>query len=189
MLSAVSAFVLCVLPLAIAAPAASSVTTSVSTAVASAAASPNARVSLLPIPPRQYACQSDLYCNGQLLQTVQLAALFPDSKTFVDKPARYPTEQILAAFQNLTQSSNFTTAALVDFVDSNFLGEGLDIEPATIPDFSESPAFLSNVSDAVYAGWLKQVNGYWSQLARQNVQNVSCATCESSLIPLNHTCM
>jgi hypothetical protein len=29
-------------------------------------------------------CDSPIYCEGPLLKTVQLAQLFPDSKTFVD---------------------------------------------------------------------------------------------------------
>lgn len=30
-------------------------------------------------------CDSPIYCEGPLLKTVQLAKLYPDSKTFVDK--------------------------------------------------------------------------------------------------------
>lgn len=29
-------------------------------------------------------CDSPIYCEGPLLKTVQLAGLYPDSKTFVD---------------------------------------------------------------------------------------------------------
>lgn len=35
---------------------------------------------------QQYrTCDSPIYCPGPLLETVQLAQLYPDSKTFVDK--------------------------------------------------------------------------------------------------------
>ena len=31
-----------------------------------------------------YSCNSPIYCEGPILKTVQLARIFPDSKTFVD---------------------------------------------------------------------------------------------------------
>lgn len=35
-----------------------------------------------------HTCNSPIYCPGPLLQKVQLAQLYPDSKTFVDKVDR-----------------------------------------------------------------------------------------------------
>jgi len=84
-------------------------TTAVSTAEASAA-TPSARQSLQPAPKKQPTCESDLYCPGPLLQAVQLAGLYPDSKTFVDKPGRYPTEQILAYVVLFQDSNKLLTA-------------------------------------------------------------------------------
>lgn len=31
-----------------------------------------------------FTCDSPIYCDGDILKTVQLARIFPDSKTFVD---------------------------------------------------------------------------------------------------------
>lgn len=36
------------------------------------------------------SCNSPIYCEGPILRTVQLARLFPDSKTFVDMVIRPP---------------------------------------------------------------------------------------------------
>jgi len=159
---------------------------SVSTAIASAA-SPAATEPVYPSPQKQWTCRSELFCPGRILQAVQLAGLYSDSKTFVDKPARYPTEQIVAAFDNITADGSYTYGQMESFVDVNFLGEGLNIVPATIPNFNANPEFLANVSDPIVRGWLKIVHGYWADLARNNVLNTTCADCESTVIPLNHT--
>ena len=42
-----------------------------------------------------------VYCGGPLLHAVQSAALFDDSKTFVDMPMRDEPEAVLAAFAAL----------------------------------------------------------------------------------------
>jgi len=158
----------------------------VSTAVASVA-SPSAIESKRPAPRKQPTCDSLLFCPGPILQAVQLAGLYVDSKTFVDKPARYPTDQIVSAFNNITSNGTYTYGQIEAFVEENFLGEGLNIEAATIPNFNPNPAFLQNISDPVVRGWLQIVHGYWASLARNNVVDSACAECESTLIPLNHT--
>lgn len=133
--------------------------TSVSTAVPSASAAPGTQIVKASIPPRQVTCLSKIYCPGsEILQDIQLAGLFPDSKTFVDKPARYPTQQILSSFKNLTSGSNYTIGSLTQWVEDNFLGEGLDLVPVSISDFKENPAFLKGIKDKYVRGWLKIVN-------------------------------
>jgi alpha,alpha-trehalase len=173
----------------------SSSSTSVSTAVplpSGIASVPEPKYSA---PPRQPTCISEIFCPGALLQAVQLASLFPgtfnlvvailyiwltlgaDSKTFVDKPTRYPTQQVLAAFNELVSGGNLTGNTLAQFVADNFLGEGslvsrpsagipphpfrlgLDLEPAAISDFTPNPAFLGRVSDQTMKGWLGVVHG------------------------------
>jgi hypothetical protein len=39
-----------------------------------------------------------MYCPGELLQLVQLSRIFPDSKTFVDKPTKYSLNETYEAF-------------------------------------------------------------------------------------------
>lgn len=36
-----------------------------------------------------YSCDSPIYCDGDVLHTVQLARIFSDSKTFVDMVTKY----------------------------------------------------------------------------------------------------
>lgn len=136
----------------------SATSTSVSTSLPSASAAPGTPVVEEALPPLQPRCSSRIFCPGKILQTVQLAQLYSDQKTFVDKPARYPTDQIVASFNNLTSSSNFTVAGLEQWVEDNFLGEGLDLVPADIPDFKDEPSFLNTVKDPYVKGFAKAVN-------------------------------
>lgn len=51
-------------------------------------------------------CDSPVYCApgpGSLLHVVQMARLFPDSKTFVDMPMRNSEEEVLRDFNQMMQ--------------------------------------------------------------------------------------
>lgn len=109
--------------------------------------------------------------------------MYTDSKTFVDKPTKENESVVVQAFQNNVRG-NGTYAALINWLDTYFVGEGLDVVQANLTDFNENPSFLRNVVNPTLQGWLKIVNGYWRDLARRNVQTGNGT---SSLIPLNHT--
>ncbi|WWC71393.1 uncharacterized protein I206_105348 [Kwoniella pini CBS 10737] len=140
-------------------------------------------------PPIQYLCENGsntTYCAGVLLQDVQLAGIFPDSKTFVDKPTNGTLNDTLAAFNAL--GSNLTIGTVETFVEGNFKGEGLDLEQIPIEGFVQSPAILDNISDPIYKAWTSIVNSYWTLLIRETNESSICnGSCDSSLIPLNHT--
>ncbi|KAH8082474.1 trehalase [Cristinia sonorae] len=163
--------------------------------LATAVASPTAPLtqaipSQIPLPPTQPWCPSQIFCAGSLLQTVNVAALYPDQKTFVDKPTVGSSQQVLSDFQNITSSGTPTEGAVLDFVNSNFKGEGLELEAIAISNFNPNPAFLSNVSNPLVKAWSQTVHGYWTQLARNTNESSLCGgsnNCESTLIPLNHT--
>lgn len=44
-------------------------------------------------------CKSKIYCYGELLCTIQMARIFPDSKTFVDMKLKYSEDVVLANFR------------------------------------------------------------------------------------------
>lgn len=162
-------------------------TTSASTAVPSSTASPSTPLQNYTLPEIQYWCNgrnvsgARIYCPGEVLQTVQLAQLYPDSKTFVDKPTIAPEEEVLNAFYTQVKP-NGTIEALIDWVEQYFGGEGLDIQPTNLTDFVDDPDFLQYVEDPIFQGWLKIVHSYWKDLVRVNVKNESCVDCVSSLI-------
>ncbi|EEB93075.1 hypothetical protein MPER_08319 [Moniliophthora perniciosa FA553] len=160
----------------------------VSTVVASPSAAPTSPLpSQVPLPPRQSWCPSDIFCPGPLLQSANLANLFSDPKTFVDKPTVNSSNVTLEAFRNL--ASNATVEQYQNFVNTYFKGEGLELEGLVLPNFNENPPFLGNVSDSVVKAFSQTVHGFWTQLIRGTNSSSLCdgTRCESSLIPLNHT--
>ncbi|KAG2114181.1 glycoside hydrolase family 37 protein [Suillus discolor] len=167
-------------------------TLTISTAVASPSASLGATLpSQAPLPPTQGWCIGQIFCAGSLLQTVNIAQVYSDPKTFVDKPTGKSSQQVLADFSNFNLSMA-TEGEVVNFVDNDFLGEGLELEAATLTNFNPTPAFLNNVTDPLLKAFAQTVHGYWTQLARSTNQSAVCndypgGTCEGSFIPLNHT--
>jgi len=164
-------------------------TLTIVTAVATATAPPTAALpSQAALPPKQAWCPSEIFCAGPLLQTVNLAHLFPDDKTFIDKPTSKTPQEVLNDFQNISTSTTF--GQVLNFVQQDFAGEGRELEPLALPNFKANPAFLQNVSDPLVKGFAQAVHGIWTQLIRGTNDTTLCgrgAKCESSLIPLNHT--
>ncbi|KZT57237.1 glycoside hydrolase family 37 protein, partial [Calocera cornea HHB12733] len=142
-----------------------------------------------PLPPVQAWCPSPIFCAGALLQTVDLAQLYTDSKTFVDKPTIFSPNVTLADFAQLG-GMNATVGNLTLFVETDFGGEGLELVPLDLgSNFTASPAFLKGIADPLVKAWAQTVHGYWAQLIRTTNTSAICdgLTCTSSLIPLNNT--
>ncbi|KAG0150475.1 hypothetical protein CROQUDRAFT_38208 [Cronartium quercuum f. sp. fusiforme G11] len=142
----------------------------------------------LPLPPIQSHCQSQIFCPGhnQILQVIQLSKIFPDDKTFVDRPSKVPVKDLLKSFDDLIQDrSNFTNVKFFFFFffyHSSFIY----LISAKITDFSPDLEFFKKIPDKSLRGWIKIVHSYWKRLARNSIINKDCPTCESSQIPLNH---
>ncbi|KAI0329049.1 glycoside hydrolase [Cubamyces sp. BRFM 1775] len=164
-----------------------------STAVASPSAPLSSAVpSQVPLPPTQAWCPSRIFCAGSLLQTVNLARPYADPKTFVDKPTSKTSQQVLSDFSSISNGT-VTEGDIVNFLDNDFSGEGLELEAVALANFNAQPAFLQNVSDPLVKAFSQTVHGYWEQLIRQTNSSALCpegtesGKCESTLIPLNHT--
>ena len=71
-----------------------------------------------------YLCDHPIYCQGELLDTIQMSSIFNDSKTFVDMPSKFHPDLILEKFKNL---SNFSISSLKEFISDNFLPAGSEI--------------------------------------------------------------
>ncbi|ODQ51086.1 glycoside hydrolase [Saitoella complicata NRRL Y-17804] len=131
-------------------------------------------------------CDSPIYCPGEILQNIQLAQPFDDSKTFVDLPTIRPLDEVLAAWANLTLPFEGNDT-LSQFLDTYFGQPGTEIEAVNI-SAPANPAFLRGINDTVVKGFASAVNGYWPQLARRYVgDDVLCDGCVSSFIPVNRT--
>ncbi|KAJ7480557.1 glycoside hydrolase family 37 protein [Mycena latifolia] len=141
------------------------------------------------LPPTQPWCPSQIFCAGPLLQTLNLADIFVDPKTIVDKPTAKTAKAVLADFAALPGNTTLTEGAVVSFIDADFAGEGQELMAVPLPGFSAAPAFLGNVSDPLLKAFAQTVHGFWTQLVRGTNASTLCTggKCESSLIPLNHT--
>ncbi|KAI8986137.1 glycoside hydrolase [Trametes punicea] len=176
----------------------SSATAPPSITISTAVASPSAPLSS-PVPsqvpyhlPKSGAPAESSVLALYLLQTVNLARPYSDPKTIVDKPTSKTSQQVLSDFSSI-DNSTVTEGDIVNFLDNDFRGEGLELEAVALANFNAQPASLNNVSDPLVKAFAQTVHGYWTQLIRQTNSTALCpegtenGPCESTLIPLNHT--
>lgn len=131
-------------------------------------------------------CDSPLYCHGELLKAIQLAAPFSDSKTFVDLPTLKPLDEVVAAFNNLSQPIS-NNSALQAFLTIYFGEAGAELEAVPPEDLSVNATFLDSVADPDIHDFVSQVVDIWPDLTRKYVGASNCTGCVNSFIPLNRT--
>lgn len=114
------------------------------------------------------ACNSSIYCTGELLHKVQVARLFPDSKTFVDLKLVYTANDTLTEFTRLMNDTGKTPTRqqLAAFVDKHFR-EGNELVDWMPPDYNPDPAVLQQIKDPMLREFAKGVVGIWSRLGRK----------------------
>ncbi|XP_069362655.1 trehalase-like isoform X1 [Maniola hyperantus] len=114
-------------------------------------------------------CESMIYCHGPLLHTVQMAGLYNDSKTFVDKKMKSPADIVMENFQRMMNRTDFrpTKAEIRRFVDDNFDVEGSEFEDWQPLDWKHNPAFLQRIKDPLLLEWAKSLNELWLNLGRK----------------------
>lgn len=114
-------------------------------------------------------CESQIYCQGELLKDVQLARLYEDSKTFVDKKLKFSEREILQKYQALKGQAGklgLSQDQLRQFVDENF-EDAEELENWIPPDFKDRPALVSLITDWKYRKWLLLLNQIWKQLGKK----------------------
>ncbi|KPM46064.1 Trehalase [Neonectria ditissima] len=132
-------------------------------------------------------CDSPIYCHGDILEQVELAQPFSDSKTFVDMPAVKSLKQIQAAFDKLDKPLR-NNSALNDFLDTYFADAGGELEEVPDDELETDPAFLDNIDDTVIKEFTKKVIDIWPDLTRRYAGDSSnCTECPNSFIPVNRT--
>ncbi|KAJ2811828.1 hypothetical protein GGI24_006769, partial [Coemansia furcata] len=114
-----------------------------------------------------------------------MAKLFPDDKTFVDKPTLKPSAQVLANFAQIG-GANASRDALAKFVGENFGQEGSELKNVDLTELDANPPFLNNVSNPMLKAFGQTVNGYWSTLIREQDYSVLCDGCVSSMLSLKY---
>ncbi|KAM6973025.1 trehalase [Aplochiton taeniatus] len=115
-------------------------------------------------------CDSELYCDGEILRQVQTAKLFDDDKYFVDMKLRSNPEVVLSAFRNLTNefpNATLPPSKLLEFVNRFFEEPGTELEPWSPPDWHDNPAFLQKVADQSLHKWAEKLHILWKSLGRK----------------------
>ncbi|XP_045456560.1 trehalase [Melitaea cinxia] len=114
-------------------------------------------------------CDSMIYCHGPLLDTVQMAGLYNDSKTFVDMKIKLSPNITMEHFDQMMArtGSRPTKADIQEFVNQNFDPEGSEFEEWVPTDWKDNPAFLQRIKDPHFHQWASDLNKLWLQLGRK----------------------
>jgi alpha,alpha-trehalase len=128
-----------------------------------------------------------IYCEGPVLNAVQLSQIYNDSKTFVDMPMRFDPNVTLAAFNALADPSDLSQ--LRQYLDAYFLPAGSDLAEWVPTDFTDSPAFLTTITDMDYQSWASDLNQLWLILGRQVNESVHENPQRHSYVPRNYPMM
>uniref|UniRef100_A0A1B0GQK5 Trehalase n=1 Tax=Phlebotomus papatasi TaxID=29031 RepID=A0A1B0GQK5_PHLPP len=118
--------------------------------------------------------QFQIYCYGPLLDTVQMAHLFNDSKTFVDMKLKQTPEVTMQLFEEFMAlyDQKPSRGQILGFVVDNFEKEGSEFEPWTPTDWHQNPKFLDNVQDPKLREFGRELHGLWLKLGRKMKKEV-----------------
>jgi alpha,alpha-trehalase len=126
-----------------------------------------------------------VYCEGSILKYVQLAAIYNDSKTFVDMPMIYEPQETINAFNQIPDPTNEN--ALKSFLNSYFLPAGSDLVTWIPTDFNSQPKILDQMPDDYpYKQWTSDLNQLWKVLGRNISQAVATNPEKHSFLPRRH---
>lgn len=128
------------------------------------------------------ACNSEIFCRGDLLHTVQMARIFNDSKTFVDMRLQSDEADVLQAFKALGPSANISKEQVIKFVNENFHHVGHDLQQWTPLDWRENPAFIDHIKDKNLKTFASKLNELWKKLGRKITDEARMNPARSSLI-------
>ncbi|CEO95100.1 Trehalase [Plasmodiophora brassicae] len=128
----------------------------------------------------------DVFCQGDVLRTIQLSGLFNVSKDFVDMPLRASPADVLAAFNALP---DHTLPTLRRFVDRYFDPPGSDIEPTVPSDFKPEPPLVSEIKDPILREFASAIHGFWKELSFRPCADVDVHPMRHTLLRTRHPIM
>ncbi|GBP39852.1 Trehalase [Eumeta japonica] len=130
-------------------------------------------------------CTSAIYCQGGLLNRVQLSRIFQDSKTFVDLHLVYSENDTLADFSKLLNKTNGNPSRemLKEFVSKYFM-DGDELEHWMPSDFNPDPPLLNRIRDPNLRKFAKDVVSIWTRLGRRVISNVIVHPESYSFLPV-----
>ncbi|RZC35606.1 trehalase [Asbolus verrucosus] len=135
----------------------------------------------------QQSCDSKVFCQGNLLHTVQMAQIYNDSKSFVDLKMLHDEATTLRNFEVFFNDTNRnpTREEVRKFVSENFV-DYKEFEDWIPPDFTDSPRFLSRIQDEEVKNFAQAIVNIWPTLARKMKQEVLDTPEYFTLIPVEH---
>ena len=136
---------------------------------------------------RRYACSNRIFCQGEILHSVQMAKIFDDAKTFVDMRMKYDMAYTEKKFRDL--GVNPTREALGKFVTENFSPAGQDLEPYNPKDWMKRPERLHEIRDEKLRKWGFALNELWKDLGRNITSKAREQSLGSSLIVVRNPFM
>lgn len=130
-----------------------------------------------------FARAANVFCGGPILEAVQMARIFPDSKTFVDMPLKEDPEVVLEAFSKLSPEQREDPEALRQFVDRWFEEVGSDFEEWIPTDMIPEPAKLAAIQNPEMRSWALEINKLWPILGRKTKDICSQFPQRTTLLP------
>ncbi|CAL7933083.1 unnamed protein product [Xylocopa violacea] len=132
-------------------------------------------------------CDSNIYCTGELLKTIQLSGIYKDSKTFVDLHQKHDPDVTISNFYKLMNATDNkpSQSQLIQYVNDNFMSSN-ELVNWTLPDWTENPSILKRISEPKFREWARHLNGIWKELARKISQDVAENPDRHSLIYVNN---
>ncbi|KAK9502441.1 hypothetical protein O3M35_011220 [Rhynocoris fuscipes] len=114
-----------------------------------------------------------IYVCGEVLKAIQLADIYKDSKTFVDKRMKYDPIDIHKHFNHLKKEypNGIPKEQIRKFVDENF-EEAEDFEPWIPEDWTPEPSIVKRIYDHRLRIWAQELNRIWKMLARKSSKDV-----------------
>ena len=131
------------------------------------------------------ACDSQIYCHGEILDTVQKLELFEESKYFVDMGLKKSEDEILYDFNLLESSQRSNKTFMSSWVNDRFLEAGLEFYYNDF-EVTENPKQLENIKDSFYRQWAFQLHKIWPELGRGVKESVRQEPDKTSFVPIQH---
>lgn len=125
-----------------------------------------------------------VFCHGPLLDAVQKAHIFHDSKHFVDMPMVHDPDTTLAAFEQLPNKTD--PKALREFVFQHFTEPGAELQSCQQADWLPEPSSFDRIHDPVYRQWAYAIHAKWRTLCRRMKDDVKNNPDRYSLIHSAH---
>jgi alpha,alpha-trehalase len=124
-----------------------------------------------------------IFCQGEILSSIQLSGIFQDSKTFVDMPLKVDPSIVIEAFKNISDRSN--KSELKAFLDKYFNEAGSDLEEWKPTDWNPNPTFIKKLSPR-YQSFAKDLNQLWYLLGKKATQDVYDHPQRHTLLTIPH---